>query len=335
MSRGIIEAQTLRTEQFEFEARTSDPADAQPGEYWFRVDQTSTNPDVIAELRRQDTSGVTTCPIFAASEESNLGTDVTRGPSVVLDDGSVGFIVMATGRGAVGSPRAVNSAGTQYVSHNALELSPIPDSAISRWEYEDDSDTSTAIDSWPSGYDGNINGATYTTDAEVGSLGLDFGSEDTVDCPQTNDLDGSAMSISTWFKTSDGSSSMCLIGSHGSNGYLHELSSGGFQAFYYDENDTRAEISTAAGSYNTDTYVHYVSTCSADGTVTIYKNGSEVTSESHSSFFGVNNTDPTIHGARPGGKNDYVGRIDDPRLFSKELSATEVDNLYNTGSISG
>jgi len=130
MSRGIIEAQTLRSEQFEFEARTSDPADAQPGEYWIRTDQTSSNPDVIAELRRQDTSGVTTCPIFAASEESNLGTDVTRGPSVVLDDGSVGFVAMTTKGGAVGSPRAVNAAGTEYVSHDGLEFDPIPDSVI-------------------------------------------------------------------------------------------------------------------------------------------------------------------------------------------------------------
>jgi hypothetical protein len=132
MSRGIIEAQTLRSEQFELEARTSDPSDAQPGEYWIRTDQTNANPDVIAQLRRQDNSGVTTCPIFASAEDSNLGTDVVRGPSVVLDDGSVGFVAMTTGSGAVGSPRAVNAAGTEYVSHDALELSPIPDSVTSR-----------------------------------------------------------------------------------------------------------------------------------------------------------------------------------------------------------
>jgi len=130
MSRGIIEAQTLRSEQFEFEARTSDPADAQPGEYWIRTDQTGSNPDKIAELRRQGNSSVTAAPIFAAAEESNLGSDVVRGPSVVLDGGSVGFVVMTTGDGGVGSPRAINSAGTQYVSHDALELVTIPDSAI-------------------------------------------------------------------------------------------------------------------------------------------------------------------------------------------------------------
>jgi hypothetical protein len=136
MSRGIIEAQTLRSEQFELEARTSDPSDAQPGEYWIRTDQTNANPDVIAQLRRQDTSGVTAAPIFAASEESNLGSDVVRGPSVVLDDGSVGFVAMTTGDGAVGSPRAVTAAGAEYVSHDALELSPIPDSPLLRNVYD-------------------------------------------------------------------------------------------------------------------------------------------------------------------------------------------------------
>jgi hypothetical protein len=37
---------------------------------------------------------------------------------------------MTTGGGAVGSPRAVTAAGAEYVSHDGLELSPIPDSAI-------------------------------------------------------------------------------------------------------------------------------------------------------------------------------------------------------------
>lgn len=170
MSRGIIDAQTLRSEQFEFEARSSDPADAQPGEYWIRVDQTSSNPDVIAELRRQDTSGVTTAPIFASAEESNLGTDVVRGPSVVLADGSVGFVAMTTGDGAVGSPRAVNAAGTLYVSHDALELNPIPDSVVPRPDDDNTASFSNArgvrIDTsqeWPEFY-GEISslGSGYT-----------------------------------------------------------------------------------------------------------------------------------------------------------------------------
>jgi hypothetical protein len=32
---------------------------------------------------------------------------------------------------------------------------------------------------------------------------------------------------------------------------------------------------------------------------------------------------------------DMVGEIDDPRIYDKKLTATEVSNLYNTGSISG
>src|SRR6056297_2572190 len=58
----------------------------------------------------------------------------------------------------------------------------IPDSGVLRYEFEDDSNTTTAVDSWTddthTAYDGAINGATYTTDAKVGSMSLSFDGTD-------------------------------------------------------------------------------------------------------------------------------------------------------------
>ena len=60
----------------------------------------------------------------------------------------------------------------------------IPDSGLlRRYQFNDDSDTTTATDSEGSN-DGTINGATYTTDAIEGSHALDFdGTDDFVDIP--------------------------------------------------------------------------------------------------------------------------------------------------------
>jgi len=58
----------------------------------------------------------------------------------------------------------------------------IPDSGLLRYEFEDDSDTTTAIDSWESdtvaAYDGTINGATYSTESNVGNRSLSFDGND-------------------------------------------------------------------------------------------------------------------------------------------------------------
>jgi len=40
-----------------------------------------------------------------------------------------------------------------------------------------------------------------------------------------------------------------------------------------------------------------------------------------------------VNGITDGGGREFDGRIDDARLYSKELTSTEVSNLYNNGRI--
>lgn len=76
---------------------------------------------------------------------------------------------------------AVDQTDIDLVNGRVRLAPPIPQEITNWWQFEDDSDTSTAVDSEGS-YDGSINGASYTTTSAVGDLAMDFsGGDYTVD----------------------------------------------------------------------------------------------------------------------------------------------------------
>lgn len=143
MSSGIVSGGTWRTQQRHVGTYSgSDPSNTSRGEWWIRTDKTPKT-DQIAQFRQDNgTSTPNKAPIFSTSV--TLGSDVYVGPRFKFDDGTVGFIPVTDQGGAVGSPRLKNDDGTVYESHDALELSAIPDEVIDHFEsaqYEDQSAT--------------------------------------------------------------------------------------------------------------------------------------------------------------------------------------------------
>jgi len=67
---------------------------------------------------------------------------------------------------------------------------------------------------------------------------------------------------------------------------------------------------------------------------TIYQNDTQDASDSGSLNDFADGSGPDI-GRRSDGGSHVDGRIDDPRLYDKALSSTEVSNLYNNGDIRG
>jgi hypothetical protein len=86
-----------------------------------------------------------------------------------------------------------------------VDVNPkIPDSVITQYDFEDDSDTSTAIDTVGTN-DGTITGAAYDTDARCGSLSMYFdGTDDGIESKNSVDLMGvgtaNEASIATFIK---------------------------------------------------------------------------------------------------------------------------------------
>ena len=220
---------------------------------------------------------------------------------------------------------------TNYTQWKSLvdlhEYSAIPDSGIARYNFEDDSDTTTAIDSW-NGNNGTINGATYTTTSAVDSLALSFSSGDTVDLPTLISDITTEMSISMWVRAdsfnSDFENLLNIQDGTSSSVQIQTMSDGRIRFMVYDGDFT--DVYTPSVSSNT--FVHVVGVFKPQNQIEIYLNG--------------NLEDTTAIGPRERNPvdswelGDTGGRIkDDVKVFSKALTNTEVSNLYNADSISG
>jgi len=246
------------------------------------------------------------------------GSDVTE---VVLPDGSTASEVVAPDGSVV------------------FEAGPdIPDSGVSRWTFDnEDTESGTAIDSWGSN-DGTINGATtgvsganqtYST-AEAYS----FDGNDDVDFGDISEVKGvSEVSISAWVKPSSSSVAGIILGSYPSadNALFIAEDDGGYWARVENSN-TRAEI--RSGSFNTGVWQHWIATYNS-GELTLYIDGSEFDTDTGGPSVTSGSIGDIYAGLGTSGSYYFEGDQDDLRIYSKELTATEASNLYNTGSIDG
>lgn len=220
----------------------------------------------------------------------------------------------------IGGPRAgiVGSGGA------------IPDSGVARWTYDNaDTSGSTAIDVW-GGNDATITGATIgatgvSTTYDSGESYSFDGSDDYV---QTTGVSpGDSFSVATWIYPL--SSSSTVFRNDNSNGFQLAIR-------FNDEIGINAgDISaTDFGTISYNTAYHTVLTVENTGTdsydIVLYMDGSQFGSASIT----TGNLPPTdIRFGEAYSGNPFDGRLDDPRVYSKVLTATEASNLYNTGSI--
>jgi len=332
---GAVGARTWRSEVIEADAQTTDPSNTQVGDWWIRSDvQPSVDgATTVAALRIQGSGGVLEVPLFDSTEESNLGSDVYVGERFVFGDGTVAFIAQTDQSGSLGSPRLVTANGTKYQAHGALELNAIPDSGVSRWEFEQD-----VTDSWGSN-DGTNNGATFTTDAKVGSYALDFdGTNDTVnvpDDPSLNFADGEEFSLSMWVKPASTSEIYTLFDKRADAGYRFKLNAGEVEFIITDGSSFNSNSTSSTPVSSANVWYHLVGTWDGDSISEIYVDGGSI-STSTTSLGDLSDSADLNLGVRNSTPDQYLdGTLDDPRIYSKELTGTEVSNLYNTGSIDG
>lgn len=202
----------------------------------------------------------------------------------------------------------------------------IPDSAVARWEFEQD-----LTDSWNSN-DLTQNGGSFVTDAAVGSYAYSLdGSSDFADLAQSV-VSSFPFTFSIWVQTSDGSGDNHAItvadGSVGNNFHGIGVRGGNASIFAYNGNFTSTgSVNVADGTY------HMVTGVFESDTITVYADDGSGVSTAHSEAIGqIDRTDIGRSGdSTPG---DYFqGELDDGRVYDKALAQTEVADLYNTGSI--
>jgi hypothetical protein len=201
----------------------------------------------------------------------------------------------------------------------------IPDSAIARWEFEQD-----LTGSWGS-YDGTDNtSAGYTTDAAVGSYAKSFdGTDDYVGAP-TPQLT-TPLSYSVWVHVDSGG--MRFIANQDTpTMYIQKENDDSLAMNIYDGSNNYYVTPSETIPSNSWVHLAYVVDSGVDE-ARAYIDGSNVGTASDSGDITLASGHYIGASRTPGSFTS--GDIDDLRIYDKALSDTEVSNLYNTGSISG
>jgi hypothetical protein len=220
--------------------------------------------------------------------------------------------------------------GAQWVQTQASSSSDIPDSGISRLTFDDaDTGGGTATDVW-GGYDGTINGATTGVSGELGEAYSFDGNDDEVFVSDvvSNGIVSGAFSVSVWvYLEGTGLQGIFDFLNQTEDTLLYHVDSGG-GPWHFSTNSGQSD-EVQAGTNPTQTWTHLVAT--VDGSEqTLYQDGSQI--GSNTDAVSISYSDGIVFG-QYGSGNFFGGRLDDPRVYGKALTATEVSNLYNSGSI--
>lgn len=226
--------------------------------------------------------------------------------------------------------RVQTSSGVRAVDTSA---SGIPDSGISRYKLEQN-----VSDSWGTNDGVDNTSAGYTTDAASGDYAKQFDGNDWIDLGSAN-LNPKQMSIAFYVKFSDLSDTRRQVSRWTDPSFAYTT--------LWTGSEYRFAINTQSGNqYNTDdtsftpstgTWYHMTFTFDGDA-ARIYIDGSETvenTSPSSESIVQDDNGTAIGRDAAGQGSQYHAGDMDDVRLYKKGLTATEVSNLFNTGSITG
>ncbi|MEP4599140.1 MAG: LamG-like jellyroll fold domain-containing protein, partial [Cyclobacteriaceae bacterium] len=189
-----------------------------------------------------------------------------------------------------------------------------------------------ASDGTGNGNDGDVNGATLTTDRFGGvEAAYDFDGSSYIEVADNSNLNfGTSVdfTISGWFKTTSTEFGDILFKEDGFNGYI----------IYYGGDGS---IQVLAGDYTSGTVMglndgewhHFVVVADRDQGTSIYIDGAlDVNNNLASSGYNLNNTSSLLIGSgqnSEGVKNTfYSGALDDIRIYDYALDASEVSDLY-------
>ncbi len=200
---------------------------------------------------------------------------------------------------------------------------------VSYWRFDENSG-STAYDVTGKN-NGTIHGASWSSGGVNSSLY--FSGNDYVDCGSNSSLDITGeFTISTWIKPTQNSKHATILAKEdypNNKGYLlHQLSGTDLMFRLYD--GTNKYTLEASNQVSTNNWQHIVATY--DGSeMKLYKNGTQIASRSGPSSIATT-TQPLYIGDRSTVDQAFQGTIDETQIYDRALSATEIEELYNSSS---
>ncbi|PYQ19399.1 MAG: hypothetical protein DMF81_22005 [Acidobacteria bacterium] len=229
--------------------------------------------------------------------------------------------------------KSTDAAGNPAVSADStFTTSSLADAGLVVHLALDEGTGTTAADSSGSGNTGTLmNGAAWTAGASGQAVALD-GVDDYVSVAHNSALDAFPLTVSVWFKTSTTSGVRGLVSKYlpaSYNGYQIFFSNGNLCAWYWKDisnyvyDGGSCTMSTAG--YNDGQWHQAVLVVDAAGGV-LYVDGAQKGSQAWTGTAGAPTTGQEI---QLGHYSSYLpGAIDELRVYSRALGATEVSQLY-------
>ncbi|PYQ11177.1 MAG: hypothetical protein DMF80_22465, partial [Acidobacteria bacterium] len=229
--------------------------------------------------------------------------------------------------------KSTDAAGNPAVSADStFTTSSLADAGLVVHLALDEGTGTTAADSSGSGNTGTLmNGAAWTAGASGQAVALD-GVDDYVSVAHNSALDAFPLTVSVWFKTSTTSGVRGLVSKYlpaSYNGYQVFFSNGNLCAWYWKDisnyvyDGGSCTMSTAG--YNDGQWHQAVLVVDAAGGV-LYVDGAQKGSQAWTGTAGAPTTGQEI---QLGHYSSYLpGAIDELRVYSRALGATEVSQLY-------
>lgn len=217
------------------------------------------------------------------------------------------------------------------------DMAEANDPNLVSWWKLDEGTGLTAYDSAGTN-DGTITSATWTTGRIGGALNFD-GTDDKVNCGTDSSLNlTETLTISAWVKRSRTGGTVEGIFSRASSWsgvsyMMYTLHVWGYsdRFAFRVSNGTSLLSSLGLPSKSADTWYHVTGSYdSTTGTTKLYVDGVLEASATDASFGSLNSRSPTGIGYDPlnGNRHYFAGIIDDIRIYNKELTSQEVQDIY-------
>lgn len=251
---------------------------------------------------------------------------------------SLSEISLDTGTSSLPYVSIVSSGGNWHVmslSGNGEIVSS--DNLVGWWKFDEENVSGTAIDSSSGGKNGTYYGSMTNSDVTTGSIGkaLDFdGSDDYVSNASFSINGNAAGTLSFWMKTSTNQSLKYPIAipqaSAGTNGFDFYFNGSNNINFFINGSVANNDLGMTGVTYADGNWHHIVGTY--DGTTqSLYFDGILKSSATTASGT-IEAAAGEINIGRFGAFGAYyTGEVDEVRIYSKSLSASEVNILYQLG----
>jgi hypothetical protein len=203
---------------------------------------------------------------------------------------------------------------------------------LGRWKFDEASGTSTSDSSGNGNHGSLVNSPAWAAGRTGAALQFN-GSSNYVEIPSSSTMNqtGAALTLSAWvYKTANQANWRMLIHRQAgtSTGDQWALAFNGDKAVLAVNTGTLATV-TAPTATPVNQWVHVAGTWDGS-TMRLYINGSQVATTARSGTITVESKTVTIGAGRNGTAMDefFAGRINEARIYSRALSASEVQQVY-------